>query len=78
MVLANPHMQEERKLQASLSGAKDEEERKRISRELEITTIKRQLASSRAVRQKFDVVIILIQSVVCHELSISTVQYGYV
>ena len=52
VVLANPHMQEVAKLQEKLSKAKDEEERKVISREIEITEAKRQLANSRAVRQR--------------------------
>ena len=52
VVLANPHMQEVAKLQEKLSKAKDEEERKVISRETEITETKRQLANSRRVRQR--------------------------
>ena len=52
MVLANPHMQEVAKLREKLSKAKDEEERKVISREMEITETKSQLADSRYVRQK--------------------------
>ena len=52
VVLANPHMQEVAKLQEKLSKAKDEEERKVISREMEITNTKSQLANSRAVRQR--------------------------
>ena len=52
VVLANPHMQEKRKLQDKLSEVTNEEERKVIFRELEITETKIQLASSRAVRQK--------------------------
>ena len=52
VVLANPHMQEVAKLQEKLSKTKDEEERKVISREMEITETKRQLAFSRKVRQR--------------------------
>ena len=52
VVLANPHMQEVAKLQEKLSKAKDEEERKVISQEMEITETKRQLANSREVRQR--------------------------
>ena len=52
VVTANPHMQENVKLRDKLSEAKDEEERKVISRELEITDAKRQLAGSRMVRQR--------------------------
>ena len=52
VVLANPHMQEVAKLQEKLSKAKDEEERKVISREIEITETKSQLAESRYVRQR--------------------------
>ena len=52
VVLANPHMQEVAKLQEKLSKAKDEEERKVISREMEITETKSQLANSRRVRQR--------------------------
>ena len=52
VVTANPHMQEEGKLRQKLREAKDEEERKVISRELEITDAKRQLAESRYVRQR--------------------------
>ena len=74
VVLANPHMQEVEKLQEKLSKAKDEEERKVISREMEITETNRQLATSRRVRQKFNVVIILTQAVVCHEVGLGTVQ----
>ena len=71
MVLANPHMQEAEALRDKVRLAKDEEERKVIFRELDMTETKRQLAESRVVRQKFDVVIILIQTIVCHELSIN-------
>ena len=52
VVTANPHMQEKVKLLDELSEAKDEEERKVISRELEITEAKIQLAESRCVRQR--------------------------
>ena len=52
VVLANPHMQEVAKLEEKLSKAKDEEERKVISREIEISESKRQLALSRRVRQR--------------------------
>ena len=52
MVLANPHMQEVNKLQGKLSGAKDEEEWKVISQELEIAETKKELALSRQVRQR--------------------------
>ena len=52
VVLANPHMQEVAKLQEKLSKAKDEEERKVISREMEITKTKIQLANLREVRQR--------------------------
>ena len=52
VVTANPHMQEMGKLRGKLREAKDEEERKVISRELEITDTKRQLALSRHVRQR--------------------------
>ena len=71
VVLANPHMQEAEALRDKVRLAKDEEERKVIFRELDMTETKRQLAESRVVRQKFDVVIILIQTIVCHELSIN-------
>ena len=52
VVLANPHMQEAGELQGKLSRASNEEERRVLSRELEITQIKRDLADSRAVRQR--------------------------
>ena len=52
VVLANHHMQELAKLQEKLSKAKDEEERKVISQEMEITETNRQLANSRFVRQR--------------------------
>ena len=52
VVLANPHMQEGRELQGRLNQASNEEERRVLSRELEITKIMRDLANSRRVRQK--------------------------
>ena len=52
VVLANPHMQEVPKLREKLSKAKVEEERKVISREMEITETKIQLADLRFVRQR--------------------------
>ena len=52
VVLANPHMQEVGKLQGELSRASNEEERRALSQELEITQTKRDLAISRRVRQK--------------------------
>ena len=52
VVTANPHMQENVKFQDKLREAKDEEERMVISRELEITEAKGQLAYSRVVRQR--------------------------
>ena len=52
VVLANPHIQKVEKLKQKLDEAGDEEERKVISRELEITETKRQLAESRYVRQR--------------------------
>ena len=52
VVLANPHMQERRELHGKLSRASNEEERRVLSRELEITQTKRDLAASRAVRQR--------------------------
>ena len=52
VVLANPHMQEVAKLKEKLNKAKDEEERKVISQEMEITETNRQLANSRTVRQR--------------------------
>ena len=51
VVLSNPHMQEARELQGKLSRASNEEERRVLSRELEITQTKRDLAYSRQVRQ---------------------------
>ena len=51
-ILANPHMQEEYKLDGKLRQASIEEWRKVISRELEITETNRDLANSRAVRQR--------------------------
>ena len=50
VVLANPHMQEAGELQGKLSQASNEEERRGLSQELEITKTKRDLAHSRAVR----------------------------
>ena len=52
VVLANPHMQEADELRGKLSRASNEEERRVLSRELEITETKINLAHSRAVRQK--------------------------
>ena len=52
VVLANPHMQEVDELQRKLRRASNEEERRVLSRELEITKAKRGLAASRAVRQR--------------------------
>ena len=52
VILANPHMQVVAKLRKKLSKAKDEEERKVISQEMEITETNRQLANSRWVRQR--------------------------
>ena len=52
VVLANPHMQEARELWGKLSRASNEEERRVLSREMEITQTKRDLATSRQVRQK--------------------------
>lgn len=52
VVLANPHIQEEIELRDKLSEATNEEERKVISWELEITETKKQLADSRQVRQR--------------------------
>ena len=52
VVTANPYIQEEDELQGKLRRAKDEEERKVISREMQITDAKRQLAESRYVRQR--------------------------
>ena len=52
MVLANPHMQEEDELEGKLSQASNEEERRVISRELEITMTKKDLANSRGVKQR--------------------------
>ena len=53
VVIANPHMQEAEALQDRLHLAKDEEERKVISRELDIAKTNSQLANSRWVRQSF-------------------------
>ena len=52
VVLANPHMQEADELLVKLIQASNEEERRVISRELEITQTKRGLAASRAVSQR--------------------------
>ena len=52
VVLANPHIQEEYKLRDKLRRTDNEEEREVISRELEITKTKEQLALSRRVRQR--------------------------
>ena len=52
VVLANPHMQEARELTGKLRQASNEEERKVLSRELQITQTKRDLADSRWVRRR--------------------------
>ena len=52
VVLANPHMQEADELQGKLRRASNEEERRMLSQELEITQTKRGLANSRAVSQR--------------------------
>ena len=52
MVLANPHTQEADELWGKLSRASNEEERRVLSQDLEITKTKRDLASSRVVRQR--------------------------
>ena len=52
VIPANSHMQEVKKTREKLREAKNEEERKVISQELEIAETKRQLADSRAVRQR--------------------------
>ena len=52
VVTANPHIQEYGKLRQKLSEAKNEEERKVISWELEITEAKILLTRSRNVRQR--------------------------
>ena len=52
VVLANPHMQEADELEDKLSQASSEEQRKVLSRELEITKTKKDLADSRAVRRR--------------------------
>ena len=52
VVLANPHMQEAGKLEGKLSRASNEEERRVLSQELEITQTKRDLAYSRRVKQR--------------------------
>ena len=73
-------MQEARELQCKLRRASNDEERRVISQELEITQTKSDLAYSRQVykTEKLNLVIILIQAIVCHELSTSAVQYGYI
>ena len=50
VVTANPHMQEAEALRKKQHFMKDEEERKVISRELDVTETKRQLANLRFVR----------------------------
>ena len=50
VVIANLHIQEAEALKYRLHLAKDEEERKVISRELDIAGTKRQLENSRFVR----------------------------
>ena len=52
VVIVNLHMQEADALRKKQRFAKDEEERKVISRELDIAETKRQLAISRWVRQR--------------------------
>ena len=52
VVIANPHMQEAEALRKNQRLAKDEEERKAISRELDIARTKCQLANSRYVRHR--------------------------
>ena len=52
VVLANPHMQDADELEDKLSQASNEEQRKVLSRELEITKTKKDLAVSRQVRQR--------------------------
>ena len=52
VVIANPHMQEAAALRKQQHLAKDEEERKVISRELDIAKTKSHLANSRRVRQR--------------------------
>ena len=52
VVLANPHMQEADELWGKLFRASNEEERRVLSQELEITKTKRDLADSREVRQR--------------------------
>ena len=52
VVIANHHMQEAEALRKNQRLAKDEEEGKVISRELDIAKTKRQLAYSRYVRQR--------------------------
>ena len=82
----NPHMQEALKLsvaelESELSQVSNEERirRKVLSKERQIAEKRNSLAKLRAVRQKkLNVMIILIQTIVCHELSISVVEYGYI
>ena len=50
VVLANPHMQEAGELEGKLSRASNEEERRVLSRKLEINQTKKDLAESRYVR----------------------------
>ena len=52
VVITNPHIQEVEALRNKQSFAKDEEERKVISRELDIAKTKSQLANLRYVRQR--------------------------
>ena len=52
VVIANPHMQEAEALRKKQRIVKDEEERKLISRELDVAMAKSQLAFSRRVRQR--------------------------
>ena len=52
VVLTNPHIQEARELESKLRRARNEEEGRVISQELETTQINKDLADSREVRQK--------------------------
>ena len=52
VVTANPHMQEVGALRKNQRLAKDEEERKVISQDLDMAQTKSQLANSRRVRQR--------------------------
>ena len=52
VVLASPHMQEVHELEGKLRRASNEEERRVLSRELEIAQTKRYLADLRRVRQR--------------------------